>query len=119
MGGSRGHRLRVDDRHRMDFRDVVGLKLDASHDHRMNDLLVYRKMDVMTDASRDLRMSDRLDDRNLDDDRHDVLGDLRKNVMDDRNDLMMVVNLLNRNCALHDLNLGGTTDAMSHRVKYY
>jgi hypothetical protein len=32
------------------------------------------------------------------------------NVMDDRNDLMMVVNLLNRNCALHDQNLDAKMD---------
>lgn len=30
--------------------------------------------------------------------------------MDDRNDLMMVVNLLNRNCALHDQNLDAKMD---------
>ena len=32
----------------------------------------------------------------------------RMNVMDDRNDLMMVVNLLNRNCALRDLKTGAS-----------
>jgi hypothetical protein len=55
----------------------------------------------------------------LDDDHHDVLGDLRMNAMDDRNDLMMDVNLLNRNCVRHDripdVNSDGTTDVNLYR----
>ena len=74
--GSRGHRLHVVDRHRMDFLCVGDLKLDGN-------LVVNRGR----------RMNDRLGDRNLDDDRHDVLVGHRTNVTGDRNDLMMVVNL--------------------------
>ena len=87
------HRLPLDDRHRMDFRGVDDLKLG-----------------VNLDVSRDHRMNAQLGDHLMDDDHRDVLGDLRKNVMDDRNDLMMVVNLLNRNCALHDQNLDAKMD---------
>ena len=51
------------------------------------------KLDVSLDVNRGHRMSDLLGDQNLVDDRHDVLVGHRMNVMDDRNDLMMVVNL--------------------------
>ena len=81
----------------------------------------------------------------MDDDRHDVLGDLRMNGMDDRNDLTMVVSLVvnrghrmsdrlddlrmnvtddrkmdgnhvNRNYAPRDLKMDANLDVMSHHV---
>ena len=84
----------------------------------------------------------------MDDDRHDVLGDLRMNGMDDRNDLTMVVSLVvnrghrmsdrlddlrmnvtddrktdgnhaNRNCVRRDRKMDVNLDAMSHHVMYY
>jgi hypothetical protein len=66
-----------------------------------------RMMVVKTDVNLFLRMSDLLDDRNLDDDRRDALDDHHKNVMDDPS---LGVNLLNRNCVRHDLNLVVMTD---------
>ena len=85
------HRLLLDDRHRMGYLCVDDLKLGVSlvvnRGHHMNDRLGGHSMGV---------------------DRHDVLGDLRTNVTDDRNDLMMVVNHVNRNCVLLDRNLDVT-----------
>ena len=70
------HRLPLDDRHQMGCLYVddlkLGVNLVVSLCHRMNDLL---------------------DDRNLDDDRHDVLVGHRMNVMDVPNDLMTDGNL--------------------------
>ena len=107
--------------------------MDVSHDLRMNDQLgdqnldVSRanrscalrdlKMDGTMDVSHDLRMNDQLDDQNLVDGRHDVPDDLRMNAMDDRNDLTMGVNLLNRSCVLRDLKTDGNLDAsLCHRM---
>jgi len=96
MGASRGHRLRVGDRHRTDFHDVDDRNLDVNLCHRMNDLLV---------------------DQNLGDGHHDDLVDHHKNVTDDQNDLMTDVSRANRNCALHDLNLVVMTDvSLCHRM---
>ena len=58
---SHGHRLRVDDRHRMDFRDVDDLKLGVSRVNRScapHDL----KLGVNLVVSRGLRKNDLLDD---------------------------------------------------------
>ncbi len=90
------HRLPLDDRHRMDYLGVDDLKLDVS-----------------SDENRGHRMNDPLDDRNLDDDRHDALGDLRMNVPDDRN---LVVNHVNRNCAPRDLKMDVNLD-VSHDLR--
>ena len=102
--------------------------------------------DVNSDVNHGRRTSVPLDDRNLVDDRHDVLDDLRMNGMDDRNDLTMVVSLdvslchrmsdrlddlrmsdrlddrkmdgnhVNRNCAPRDRKMDVNLDAMSHHV---
>ena len=85
--------------------------LDASRVNR-NCVRHDQKMDGNLDASRVNRNCVRHDqkmDGNLDVTK-DVNRDLRMNGMDDRNDLMMVVNLLNRNWALRDLKTGGRTD---------
>ena len=94
----------------MDFRDVDDLNLDGNRVNR-NYVRRDQKMVVMMDASRGLHMNDLLDDHSMDDGLMKG-GNLyrRMNVMDDRNDLMMVVNLLNRNCALRDLNTGASLD---------
>ena len=154
MDGHCDHRLRVGDRHHMDFRVVDDLNLDeshvnrncvrhdrkmgamtdVSHDHRRSDRLddlssyvtnSYRvdltidplcyvtddRNDLMTDVNLDvslyLHMNDPLDDHSTDDDHRDVLVGHRMNGMDD---LKMVVNLLNRNCAHRDLMTDGNLD---------
>ena len=95
----------------MDFRDVDDLNLDGNRVNR-NYVRRDQKMVVMMDASRGLHMNDLLDDHSMDDGLMKG-GNLyrRMNVMDDRNDLMMVVNLLNRNCALHDPKMDVMMDA--------
>jgi len=94
------HRLPLDDRHRMGYHGVDDLKLGVN-------LVV----------NRGLRMNDLLDDQSLVDDHRDVPVGRRMNGMDDRNDLMMVVNLLNRNCALRDLKTGASLGVnRGHRV---
>jgi hypothetical protein len=73
--------------------------LDASHDHRMNDLLVDPNLDVMTDVSsdeiRDLRMNDPLVYRKTD------------------------VNLLSHNCVRRDLKMDENSDVKNLHVMYY
>ena len=65
-----------------------------------------QNLDVNLVVSRGLRMNDLLDDHSMGDGlMKGANHDHRMSVMGDRNDLMMVVNLLNRNCALHDQNL--------------
>ena len=49
----------------------------------------------------------------MDGDHHDALVGHRKNEMDDRNDLKMVVNLLNRNCVRRDRKMDENSD-VSH-----
>ena len=83
------HRLLLDDRHRMGYLCVDDLKLGVSlvvnRGHHMNDRLGGHSMGV---------------------DRHDVLGDLRTNVTDDRDDLNLDVSLCHRmNDLLDDRNL--------------
>jgi hypothetical protein len=64
-----------------------------------------------------LRMNDLLDDHSMDDDHRDALVGHRKNEMGDRNDLKMVVNLLNRNCVRLDLKMGGNSDVKNLHVR--
>ena len=117
MGASRGHRLRVGDRHRTDFHDVDDGNLDVNLCHRMNDPLVDQSLVVMMVLNHDHRMNDLLVDQNLGDGHHDDLVDHHKNVTDDQNDLMTDVSRANRNCALHDLNLVVMTDvSLCHRM---
>ena len=116
----------------MDFRDVDDLKLGVSrvnrscapHDLKMDGSLVVNRGRRMNDRLGDLNLVAKMDGNlcrhtNVTDDRN--LGvtkvgnrDHRKNGMDDRNDLMMVVCHVNRNCVRHDrktdVNLDGTTD---------
>jgi hypothetical protein len=116
--------LNLDDDH---HDDLVDHRMNVKDDRNLGVSRVNRscaphdlKMGGTTDVSRGHRMSDRLDDQNLDvsrvirncvrrdlmtDGNLDVNRDHHMNVMDDRNDLKMVVNLLNRNCAHRDLNL--------------
>lgn len=76
-----------------------------------------RKMGGNLDVNHDLHTNETGDriDLNLD---VTKVGnrDHRMNGMDDQNDLMMVVNLLNRNCALHDQNLVANSDAKNLHV---
>ena len=80
-----GHRLLSADRHRMGYHGVddlkLGVNLGVNRGHHMNDRLGGHSMGV---------------------DRHDVLGDLRMNAMDDLNDLAMVLSRVNRSCAPRD-----------------
>ena len=111
------------------LRDLkTGASLGVNRGHRMSDRLDDQndlKMGGTTDVSRVIRMSDRLDDQNLGvsrvirncvrrdlmtDGNLDVNRDHHMNVMDDRNDLMMVVNLVNRNYVRHDRKMGGNSD---------
>jgi hypothetical protein len=90
--------------------DLNDLNLDGNLDvnrglHR-NDPLADLNLDVKTGENRDRRMNDLLDDLNLVA-KMDVSRGLRKNVMDDPS---LGVNLLNRNCVRHDLNLVVMTD---------
>jgi hypothetical protein len=110
MVALRDHRLRVGDRHRTGFRDVVDLNLDASRDLRMSDQLDDRH-DLNLDVNLCHRMSDLLVDRKLDDVRHGLtMGD----------DLMTGVNLCHRMNDLlgdrHDQNWGVTMD-VSHDLR--
>ena len=111
------HDLRRNDL--LDDRNLVA-KMDGNLYRQTNvmDGRNDRKMDETTDVSLYRRTNDPLGDHLMDVDRHDDLVGHRKsatgdqnldanrghrmNAKDDRNDLMMVVNLLNRNCALHD-----------------
>ena len=119
---------RLDD-HLMDdgHRDVlVGHRANVMDDlnlvvNRVNRNYVRRdqKMVVMMDASRGLHMNDLLDDQSLVDDHRDVPVGHRMNVMDDPNDLMMVVNRVNRNCVRRDRKMGGNSDVKNLHVMYY
>jgi hypothetical protein len=85
---------------------LVDPSLGVNHVNR-NCVLRDPKMDGTTDASLCLRMNDPLDGHLKDDDRHDALVDHHMNGTDD---LKMVVNLLNRNCAHRDLMTDGNLD---------
>jgi hypothetical protein len=104
-----GHRTNVmDDRN--DLKMVVNLL-------NRNCALRDQNLGVMTGVNHDRHMNDLLDDLSLVDDHHDVPVGHRMNVMDDPNDLMMVVNHVNRNCVLPDLMKDGNLDGMNPHVR--
>jgi hypothetical protein len=111
---SRGHHLRVGDRHRTGFRDVVDLNLDASRDLRMSDLLDDRRdlnLDGMTDGNLYRRKSVPLDDLSLGANL-DASRDLRmSDQLDDRHDLNLDVNLCHR---MSDLLVDRKLDDVRH-----
>lgn len=93
---SRGHRLHVDDHHRMGFRDAGGqTQCDLSLDDDRHDALVDHCMNGL------------LVDHLKDGDHRDALDDLRMNGMDDLN---LVASRVNRNYVRHGRMTGGTKD---------
>ena len=93
MNDRLGGHLKDDDRHDA----LVGHHKNGMDD--LNDL----KMGASLDVSRGLHMNDLLDDHSVDDGlMKGANHDHRMSVMGDRNDLMMVVCRVNRNCVRHD-----------------
>lgn len=96
-----GHRLPLDDRHRMGCFGGVFLLMFVNlsihnHDHRVDlsiDPPCYGvddlKLGVNLDVSRGRRMNDRLGDHSMGVDHRDALVGHHMNAMDDRNDLKM------------------------------
>jgi hypothetical protein len=77
--------------------------LDVNHVNRncvRRDLM----MDAMTDGNLCRRMNDLLGDHSMDDDHHDALVGLRRNVMDDQNDRNLVAKMdVSRDLRMNDL----------------
>jgi hypothetical protein len=102
------------DHHKNVTDDRNDLKMVVNHVSR-NYVLPDQKMDAMTDGNLCRRMNDLLGDHSMDDDHHDALVGLRRNVMDDQNDRNLVAKMdvsrdLRRNDQLDDQNLDVTMD---------